>query len=87
MKYLEVTFADKEEFGVTSRVLQTETDLSNQEVTKFYEPYCEKEGVHIFDILPRTKEEIQRWNDREPLNMDTYSEKHLENECHELSDF
>ena len=80
MKYFEVTFADKEEFGVTSRVLQTESDLSNKEVTKFYEPYCEKEGVYIFDILPRTKEEIQRWNDREPLSMDTYSEKNLENE-------
>lgn len=50
MKYFEVTFADKEEFGVTS------------------------------NILPRTKEEIQRWNDREPLSMDTYSEKNLENE-------
>ena len=49
MKYFEVTFADKEEFGVTSRVLQTETDLSNQEVTKFYEPYCERVLVILCD--------------------------------------
>lgn len=74
MMYLEITFTDSEELGVTSRILQIETKLSKEQIINFYRSYCKKEGLHIFGICSHTEEEIKRWNKREKLSIDTYKD-------------